>query len=166
MCPGLIQPLKMSIRIPLGVKMAGAFGWQPTDVTESGSLNFPEPAGSHRPVMGLLYLYCKWLFSGYINTFYWLEFHTPKISILDAHKSQWQYGGASFITSSSLTSNGQWQTYGKNQLSSVPNLCLYIHEISAHSSIIVHQRNIYCMLNFARLSKSQDKILKYYDNTV
>jgi hypothetical protein len=27
------------------------------DVTESGSLNFPEPAGPYRPVMGLLYLY-------------------------------------------------------------------------------------------------------------
>jgi hypothetical protein len=29
------------------------------DVTESGSLNLPEPSGPHRPVMGLLYLfYC------------------------------------------------------------------------------------------------------------
>jgi hypothetical protein len=27
------------------------------DVTESGSLNLPEPSGPHRPVMGLLYLY-------------------------------------------------------------------------------------------------------------
>jgi hypothetical protein len=26
------------------------------DVTESGSLNLPEPSGPHRPVMGLLYL--------------------------------------------------------------------------------------------------------------
>jgi hypothetical protein len=25
------------------------------DVTESGSLNLPEPSGPHRPVMGLLY---------------------------------------------------------------------------------------------------------------
>jgi hypothetical protein len=25
------------------------------DVTESGILNLPEPSGSHRPVMGLLY---------------------------------------------------------------------------------------------------------------
>jgi 3',5'-cyclic AMP phosphodiesterase CpdA len=34
------------------------------DVTESGSLNLPEPSGPHRPVMGLLYLY---LFSSYLN---------------------------------------------------------------------------------------------------
>jgi hypothetical protein len=27
------------------------------DVTESGSLNLPEPSGPHRPVMGLLYLH-------------------------------------------------------------------------------------------------------------
>jgi hypothetical protein len=27
------------------------------DVTESGSLNLPEPSRPHRPVMGLLYLY-------------------------------------------------------------------------------------------------------------
>jgi hypothetical protein len=27
------------------------------DVTESGSLNLPEPSGPHRPVMGLLYLF-------------------------------------------------------------------------------------------------------------
>jgi hypothetical protein len=27
------------------------------DVTESGSLNLPKPSGSHRPVMGLLYLF-------------------------------------------------------------------------------------------------------------
>jgi hypothetical protein len=27
------------------------------DVTESGSLNLPEPSGPHRPVMGMLYLY-------------------------------------------------------------------------------------------------------------
>jgi hypothetical protein len=26
------------------------------DVTESGSLNLPEPSGPHRPVMGLIYL--------------------------------------------------------------------------------------------------------------
>jgi hypothetical protein len=25
------------------------------DVTESGSLNLPEPSGRHRPIMGLLY---------------------------------------------------------------------------------------------------------------
>jgi hypothetical protein len=35
------------------------------DVTESGSLNLPEPSGPHRPVMGLLYLYL------YIN--YWSQ---------------------------------------------------------------------------------------------
>jgi hypothetical protein len=29
------------------------------DVTESGSLNLPEPSGPHRPVMGLLYLYMR-----------------------------------------------------------------------------------------------------------
>jgi hypothetical protein len=27
------------------------------DVTESGSLNLPEPSGPHRPVMGVLYLF-------------------------------------------------------------------------------------------------------------
>jgi hypothetical protein len=27
------------------------------DVTESGSLNLPQPSGPHGPVMGLLYLY-------------------------------------------------------------------------------------------------------------
>jgi hypothetical protein len=27
------------------------------DVTESGSLNLPEPSGPHRAVMGMLYLY-------------------------------------------------------------------------------------------------------------
>jgi hypothetical protein len=27
------------------------------DVTESGSLNLPEPCGPHRPVMGLVYLF-------------------------------------------------------------------------------------------------------------
>jgi hypothetical protein len=26
------------------------------DITESGSLNLPEPSGPHRPVMGMLYL--------------------------------------------------------------------------------------------------------------
>jgi hypothetical protein len=26
------------------------------DVTESGSLNLPEPSGPHRPVMGILYV--------------------------------------------------------------------------------------------------------------
>jgi hypothetical protein len=30
------------------------------DVTESGSLNLPEPSGPHRPVMGLLYLYTEY----------------------------------------------------------------------------------------------------------
>jgi hypothetical protein len=30
MCPGSTQPLKMSTKILLGVKMAGAYGWQPT----------------------------------------------------------------------------------------------------------------------------------------
>jgi hypothetical protein len=29
------------------------------DVTESGSLNLPEPSGPHRPVMGTLYLYYR-----------------------------------------------------------------------------------------------------------
>jgi hypothetical protein len=27
------------------------------DVTESGSLNLPEPSGPHRPVMGMLYMF-------------------------------------------------------------------------------------------------------------
>jgi hypothetical protein len=30
------------------------------DVTESGSLNLPEPSGPHRPVMGLLYVFTRW----------------------------------------------------------------------------------------------------------
>jgi hypothetical protein len=41
----------MGTKIFLGVKMAGDI------VTESGSLNLPEPFGSHRPVMEILYHY-------------------------------------------------------------------------------------------------------------
>jgi hypothetical protein len=33
------------------------------DVTESGSLNLPEPCGPHRPVMGLVYLFLIQLLS-------------------------------------------------------------------------------------------------------
>jgi hypothetical protein len=29
------------------------------DVTESGTLNLPEPSGPHRPVMGLLYHFTR-----------------------------------------------------------------------------------------------------------
>jgi hypothetical protein len=48
----------MSTRILLGVKTAGDnLPPSSADVMESGSLNFPEPSGPHRPVMGLLYLY-------------------------------------------------------------------------------------------------------------
>jgi hypothetical protein len=51
----------MSTRILLGVKTAGAkadnLPPSSADVTESGSLNLPEPSGPHRPVMGLLSLY-------------------------------------------------------------------------------------------------------------
>jgi len=57
---GLTQPLtKMSTKnISLGVKAAGAQGWQPyhlhvPTVLKSGSLNLLEPSG---PVKGLLYL--------------------------------------------------------------------------------------------------------------
>jgi hypothetical protein len=61
MCPRSTQPLKMSTRILLGVKTAGAYGYNlppsTADITETGSLNLPEPSGSHRPVMGMLYLY-------------------------------------------------------------------------------------------------------------
>jgi hypothetical protein len=31
------------------------------DVIESGSLNFPEPSGPHRPVKGLFYIICGYL---------------------------------------------------------------------------------------------------------
>jgi hypothetical protein len=58
MCPGSTQPLKMSTRILLGVKTAGdILPPSSADVTESGSLNLPEPSGPHRPVMGLVYIY-------------------------------------------------------------------------------------------------------------
>jgi hypothetical protein len=36
------------------------------DVTESGTLNLPEPSGPHRPVMGLFYLY-HYLFTFTLN---------------------------------------------------------------------------------------------------
>jgi hypothetical protein len=36
------------------------------DVTESGSLNLPEPPGHHRPVMGLLYLLCISYLFGFV----------------------------------------------------------------------------------------------------
>jgi hypothetical protein len=61
MCPALTRPLKMSTRILLGVKMAGAkadnLPSSSVDVTESGSLNLSGPSGPHRPVMGMLYLF-------------------------------------------------------------------------------------------------------------
>jgi len=55
MTMGSNQPLvKMSTRnISLGVKVAGAWGWQPhrlhvPNVIKSGSLNLLEPSGPHR----------------------------------------------------------------------------------------------------------------------
>jgi hypothetical protein len=59
MCPGSTQPLKMGTRMLFGVKTAGAdnLPTSSADVTESGRLNFSEPSGPHRPVMGMLYLY-------------------------------------------------------------------------------------------------------------
>jgi hypothetical protein len=48
----------MSTRILLGVKTAGALGWQPTTFKcrchGIWKLNLPEHSGSHRPVMGML----------------------------------------------------------------------------------------------------------------
>jgi hypothetical protein len=42
------------------------------DVTESGSLNLPEPSGPHRPVMGMLYLYTVYIYIYiYIYERYW-----------------------------------------------------------------------------------------------
>jgi hypothetical protein len=59
MCPGSTQPLKMSMRILMGlrrpVRKPDNLLPSSADVTESGSLNFPEPSGPHRPVMGMLY---------------------------------------------------------------------------------------------------------------
>jgi hypothetical protein len=37
--------------------MADSIPPSSADVTESGSLNLPEPSGPHRPVMGLFYLF-------------------------------------------------------------------------------------------------------------
>jgi hypothetical protein len=52
MCPGSNQPLKNEYQdTPDNLPLSSA------DVTETGSLNLPEPSGPHRPVMGLLYLY-------------------------------------------------------------------------------------------------------------
>jgi hypothetical protein len=62
MCQGSTQALKMSTRILLGVKTAAPADKLPpssVDVTESGSLNLPEPSGPHRPVMGMLLF--EWL---------------------------------------------------------------------------------------------------------
>jgi hypothetical protein len=39
------------------VRMADNLQPSSADVTESGSLNLPEPSGPHRPVMGLVYLF-------------------------------------------------------------------------------------------------------------
>jgi hypothetical protein len=63
----------MSTRIILGVKTAPSSA----DVTESGSLNFPEPSGPHRPVMGMLYLYYYYYYYYYYvalqsSTDFWL----------------------------------------------------------------------------------------------
>jgi hypothetical protein len=41
-----------------GIKTAGAYDYNPlpssADITESGSLNLPEPFGPHKPVMGII----------------------------------------------------------------------------------------------------------------
>jgi hypothetical protein len=39
------------------MRMADNLPPSSADVTESGSLNLPEPSGPHRPVMGLLYIF-------------------------------------------------------------------------------------------------------------
>jgi hypothetical protein len=64
---GSTQPLvKMSTRnFLLGVKAAGALGWQPHHlhvpyVTKSGSLNLLEPSGSRWTCYETLYLYLTW----------------------------------------------------------------------------------------------------------
>jgi hypothetical protein len=58
--PGSTQPLKMSNRILLGlrrpVRKADNLTVSSADVTESGSLNFPEPSGPNWPVMRMPYL--------------------------------------------------------------------------------------------------------------
>jgi hypothetical protein len=51
MRPGSTQPFKMSTRILL--HMADNLPPSSADVTESGSLNIPEPSGPHTTVMGL-----------------------------------------------------------------------------------------------------------------
>jgi hypothetical protein len=43
------------------------------DVTESGSLNLPEPSGPHRPVMGMVCLFL------------------PFESLMKCHSAVWQY---------------------------------------------------------------------------
>ena len=55
MCPGSTQPLKMSTRLFLGVKAAGAERWRPyrlrvSSVMKSGSLNLVDPSRPRRPV--------------------------------------------------------------------------------------------------------------------
>jgi hypothetical protein len=40
------------------------------DVTESGSLKFPETPGPHRPVIGLLYLFYLYIYTVYIQYIY------------------------------------------------------------------------------------------------
>ena len=59
MCPGVNSASKKWVPgIPLGVKAAGAWGWQPTtlavpNVKKSGALTYPDPLGpSQRPVVG------------------------------------------------------------------------------------------------------------------
>jgi hypothetical protein len=58
MCTWSTQPLKMSVRGKDGThRVTHNLPPSSADVTESGSLNPPEPSGPHRPVIGKLYLY-------------------------------------------------------------------------------------------------------------
>jgi hypothetical protein len=59
MFPGSTQHLKMRTRIlKPPVRKAENLTPASADVTESGSLNLPEPSEPHRPVMGMhLYIY-------------------------------------------------------------------------------------------------------------
>jgi hypothetical protein len=51
LCPVFIE-IKLYLRRP--VRKADNLPPSSADVTESGSLNLPDPSGSHRPVMGML----------------------------------------------------------------------------------------------------------------
>jgi hypothetical protein len=87
----------------LGVKAAGACGWQPhhlhvTNVTESGSLNLLEPSGPHRVCYGTALPFSLNLFS---KEFMWNRMWTDNIHLTQE--------GSAWLTSS-LTAHEQIQT--------------------------------------------------------